>query len=538
MRRKKMEKPGELEKTGLKAEWVKIINSIPGGVSIAPDPTCKTIIHNPSVAKFLRIEDWASFSLSDGKPTKLKIYRDGKLLKAEDMPIQRAAWYGEEIAHDQLEYVWEDGVIRIGIWNTRPLRDDSGQIVGAIATFEDMTERERLLQQEIQQRLSREENLSKLNQRVNSILGTITDGFFTLDKEFKITYINKAASKMLSRVNKNLLGKSILKLFPIRNLQFEEAYKTAMYQKVPVNFEAFSFSTDMVMDMSVYPLEDGLSIFFKDISHRLKNEENLRHSEARFYQVFRFCPLPMLIIKFDNNQIVETNYAFETFTGFTREDAVGKSTLDLSLVRDLQKRTQFYAEMEATGTVKNFEIEFYTKQGESHDGLFAAELIYFNGAKHILLAFSDVTEFKRIEKEIARLDKLSIIGEMAAGLGHEVRNPMTTVRGFLQLLATKEKYQSEREFFDIMISEMDRANQIISEFLSIAQVSTAETRIVDLNGVLNNLEPLLSAQALEIEHEVKIERGLISNIMVNPKEINQLVLNLVKNGFRPCRIVG
>ena len=65
---------------------------------------------------------------------------------------------------------------------------------------------------------------------------------------------------------------------------------------------------------------------------------------------------------------------------------------------------------------------------------------------------------------MSRLDKLNVIGEMAAGIGHEIRNPLTIVRGYLQIFQRKEKYAEHRGQFTTMIDELDRANSIISEF--------------------------------------------------------------------------
>lgn len=80
----------------------------------------------------------------------------------------------------------------------------------------------------------------------------------------------------------------------------------------------------------------------------------------------------------------------------------------------------------------------------------------------------EITERQRTEIEMVRLEKLNLIGEMAASISHEVRNPMTTVKGFLQLLKDKQESR-DREYFEIMIEELDRANSILSEFLSITR---------------------------------------------------------------------
>ena len=83
--------------------------------------------------------------------------------------------------------------------------------------------------------------------------------------------------------------------------------------------------------------------------------------------------------------------------------------------------------------------------------------------------FRDITGRKNAEKELARLDRLNLVGQLAAGIGHEIRNPMTTVRGYLQLLGEKPLYADQKATFELMISELDQANSIITEFLSLAQ---------------------------------------------------------------------
>ena len=64
---------------------------------------------------------------------------------------------------------------------------------------------------------------------------------------------------------------------------------------------------------------------------------------------------------------------------------------------------------------------------------------------------------------------MTLVGEMSASISHEIRNPMTTVRGFLQLLKEKDRYAQDKEYMDLMIDELDRANSIITEFLSLAK---------------------------------------------------------------------
>lgn len=108
----------------------------------------------------------------------------------------------------------------------------------------------------------------------------------------------------------------------------------------------------------------------------------------------------------------------------------------------------------------------------------------------------DVTEKKKMEREVARLDRLQIIGEMAAGIAHEIRNPMTTVLGYLQMFQKKAQMTDYHEIFLIMEKELLRANAIITEFLSLAKNKTFTPAYLDLNQIIATLHPLINAEAL------------------------------------------
>lgn len=138
---------------------------------------------------------------------------------------------------------------------------------------------------------------------------------------------------------------------------------------------------------------------------------------------------------------------------------------------------------------------------------------------------------RMLEGKMARQDRLNLMGQMAAGIGHEIRNPMTTVRGYLQLLGTKPEYEARKPTFSLMISELDQANAIITEFLSLARTKQTERKRQDLNGILTKLYPLLEVDASTQNKQISFIPGEIPNLELNGNEITQLVLNLTHNGF-------
>ncbi len=144
---------------------------------------------------------------------------------------------------------------------------------------------------------------------------------------------------------------------------------------------------------------------------------------------------------------------------------------------------------------------------------------------------NDISGRKMFEKEMAQLDRLNLVGQMAAGIGHEIRNPMTTVRGFLQLLGEKEEYVEAKSYFELMIEELDRANSIITEFLSLARDKAVDLNPLFLNKIIENIQPLLQADAMVSDKEIVLELQETRALMLDEKEIRQLLINLVRNGL-------
>ncbi len=144
---------------------------------------------------------------------------------------------------------------------------------------------------------------------------------------------------------------------------------------------------------------------------------------------------------------------------------------------------------------------------------------------------NNISDRKMFEKEMARLDRLNLVGQMAAGIGHEIRNPMTTVRGFLQLLGEKEEFKQSKGYFELMIEELDRANSIITEFLSLAKNKAVDLKPMSLNGLIENMYPLIQADAMVSDKEIILELQDTDVLLLDKKEIRQLILNLSRNGL-------
>ncbi|MBB3112503.1 signal transduction histidine kinase [Paenibacillus phyllosphaerae] len=166
-------------------------------------------------------------------------------------------------------------------------------------------------------------------------------------------------------------------------------------------------------------------------------------------------------------------------------------------------------------------------QGEVIGGVSISEDITF----HVMEERRTRHEQDYLRKELERLDRLGHVSHLAAGISHEVRNPLTTVKGFLQIMRVKQRYEDDRSIIDMLLEELNRANEIISDYLSLAQVHERQLTTGNLLEVIERLSPLIENDAFLARKKLIIRQTAVCDILMDSKEIKQLILNLVRNAM-------
>lgn len=266
--------------------------------------------------------------------------------------------------------------------------------------------------------------------------------------------------------------------------------------------------------------------------------KGLQLSEERFHKVFQYSPVSKSILTIKDSLFIEVNDMWLQTTGYTREEVIRRTTHDLDFyLIDVVEKCQIEIISESR-MFTNQRCLFKTRHGVLREGLFSTEKIMLQDEPCILMVMMDITDQIRNENELLRLDRLNLIGQMAAGIGHEVRNPMTTVKGFLQILSEKKECSKYQDYFSIMIKELDRANSIITDFLSLSSNKPSSVQVQNLNTIIDDLYPLLQADALNADNSVQLEKLPITDLKINRNEIHQLILNLVRNGMEAMKKGG
>lgn len=149
-----------------------------------------------------------------------------------------------------------------------------------------------------------------------------------------------------------------------------------------------------------------------------------------------------------------------------------------------------------------------------------------------MFIFENMNKQIELEYKVQRAEKFDVVGQLAASVAHEVRNPMTAVRGFLQLMKDDLNLNdSQRKYINISIQELDHSQVIISEYLSLAKPATIDLKIINLKSDLENIVELM--RSFTNLQTISIDSSIEEMLMIkgDSSEIRQVFVNLIKNSI-------
>ncbi|MFO7915803.1 MAG: response regulator [Candidatus Krumholzibacteriales bacterium] len=154
----------------------------------------------------------------------------------------------------------------------------------------------------------------------------------------------------------------------------------------------------------------------------------------------------------------------------------------------------------------------------------------------IVAVFEDLSEQKAIEKELRRADRLRSLGELSAGVAHEIRNPLTGIATTAQVLSEKlDKESGNREYISVILSEINRLDEIIKNLLSFAKPASPRFARGSIGEIIRNCTDLLSKKADSRGVRIEVESGVEDDICVmDSDQMKQVVLNLSRNAIQAC----
>ncbi|AFZ16190.1 PAS domain S-box protein [Allocoleopsis franciscana] len=256
------------------------------------------------------------------------------------------------------------------------------------------------LKQAEQERLQLLHREQAAHNQITKILESITDAFFALDGEWRFTYVNQQAERLLQRKRSELLGQSVWDEFPeaVTSLFYQE-YHRAVTEEVSVEFEAFYPPLKTWFSVHAYPGKQGLSVYFEDINQRKQAQESLQSSEERYRLLFENNPQPMWVNDLETLAIVAVNEAAINHYGYSREEFLAMTIADIRPAADIPALLENMANV-TPGLNKKGVWRHRKKDGSLIEVEITTYSLTFVGRQAQLVLANDVTERRRAEKAL------------------------------------------------------------------------------------------------------------------------------------------
>jgi two-component system, NtrC family, sensor histidine kinase PilS len=235
-------------------------------------------------------------------------------------------------------------------------------------------------------------------------------------------------------------------------------------------------------------------------------------------------------------RILTFNRGAEAITGVVCAAAVGRG-IDTVLQLSAPVMESIQSDLQSKGTRRRHEFRYRPESGggDLEIGLTATHLETPGGRAGLLFTFQDVTAIKKLERDAAIQQRLAAVGEMAAGIAHEIRNPLASMSGSIQILRQELPLSSEQEqLMDIVLRESERLNTTIRSFLAYARPQRFQITRFDVRRALNDTALLLrnSAEVLE-GHDIVVDVPAAELwYEADEGQIKQIIWNLATNGLR------
>ncbi|PPA69114.1 ATP-binding protein [Jeotgalibacillus proteolyticus] len=259
-------------------------------------------------------------------------------------------------------------------------------------------------------------------------------------------------------------------------------------------------------------------------------EKQARASEDSYKQLIDSLP-ESIIIHRDQVIVYVNKAAVSMFGAENKEEVIGKSILDFTDFEYIERVQQRLKQVKKEKRPLNsIEHKLIRKDGSKFFFEVSSLTIVFGKKQAILSIGKDVTSRKiQSERLIQKSEKLAMLGQLAAGIAHEIRNPLTSIKGFINLVQSNNQ---KKEYFDIIFSELERINVIVGEFLVLAKPSAATFVEQDVKILIKDVVTLINTQSILNNVQIFVEfESDLPMVSCEQNQIKQVFLNLLKNSI-------
>jgi PAS domain S-box-containing protein len=419
-----------------------------------------------------------------------------------------------------------------------PYFDEHGHTVGVLGILEDITERKRSEEKQQEEHNRAEQYLD--------IAGVILVG---ISSDQTINLINRKGCELLGYSQAELIGRNWFDLcLPeqvrdhvkgifsrLMNGELEPVEHVESYVVTRAGEErTIAWHNTVVRDaagMIIGTLSSG-----EDITERKLAEEALRRSEEKFSKAFQQAPLLMTFSRVDDGTYIDINEKFVEISGFSREEAIGKTSTELGWISP-EDRKRLIELLQAQGRISGIEITLHARDKREVVCLYNGELIMTRGGQQLLSIALDISERKKAQEEKERLQvqllqaqKIEAVGRLAGGVAHDFNNMLSIIIGHAEMVLDQVApddpiYQDVIE----MKHAAERSADLTRQLLAFARRQTISPKILDLNDTASGILKMLRRLIGEDINLAWVPGLDVWPVKMDPGQIDQILANLAVN---------
>ena len=385
------------------------------------------------------------------------------------------------------------------------------------------------------------EVLRTSNKRHYELLESISDGFCAINREWCFTFINNSLEHIFKKQRQELLGESLWSVFPIdSHLGIYNNIVQAMKELRVVRLQEYTPKINKYLQFSAYPTKEGLSIFAQDVTEQVRMIEALIESEERFHLLANNIGEIFWIASPDMEEWYYVSPASKHILGFLNEEFEEKLDEVWKRVNpdEVQKVKKACEEMRERESIVEFR---YQQPNQPMQWIRLKGLpVFKDGTLEVIVGITeDITKIIEREELLSRSEKLSTVGQLAAGIAHEIRNPLTSIKGFLQIIQADRSVPPT--YTSIMLDELDRIESIINEFLFLAKPQQEiKFEVQPFKPILEQVIGLMQGEAnlKGIEIIVELNDLALLKVRSNANHLKQVFVNIIKNAMEALQTKG
>jgi PAS domain S-box-containing protein len=398
-------------------------------------------------------------------------------------------------------------------------------------------------------------------QQLLATLESISDAFFSLDLDWRLTYVNPQMTRLVNRSSQELIGKNIWEEFPeAAGALFEQEYRRAVAERVTVSFEAFYPPFNVWYAVRAYPMASGLAVYFQDVTEQknaqaalLQQEQTASERLAEIEAIYAtalvglcFIDTELRYVRINEHMAEIDGVSVEEHLGRTLRDVLPEMADDLEpLYRQLIETGEPIFNLEVSGTnraqpgvIRDWLVSYYPLKGAD------------NRVQGVNVVVQEITERKRLEQERERLlaeaeaareaaeTANRIKDEFLAVLSHELRSPLNPILGWSKLLQTGRLNASKTaEALKTIERNANLQSQLIEDLLDVSRIlqgkfslNMAPVRLeTTIAAALETVRLAAKVKAIQIQISLEPEAFQVSG---DAGRLQQIVWNLLSNAVK------